>query len=79
LSDNANIDLKGKNAKAIRAQMTALAGTLADFNEGDIGPGQCDEPLVIVDNVAVSGAPLLLAPIGLLAPITGWLRRRIQR
>jgi hypothetical protein len=72
-------DIKGKDAKAIRAEFVGLAGILGDFNEGEIGPGHCDEPIVIVDGVTVSGAPFLLAPIGLLAPIAGWLRRRATR
>jgi hypothetical protein len=35
--------LKGKNGNALRAEFIALAGTLASYNEGDIGPGHCDE------------------------------------
>ena len=33
--------------KALRAQFINLASILADYNEGDIGPGHCDdiEPL----------------------------------
>lgn len=38
-----NPDLKGKGAKDIRADFVELAGILADFNEGEIGPGHCDE------------------------------------
>jgi hypothetical protein len=38
-----NKDLKGKDAKAIKAEAVALAGILADFNEGLTGPGHCDE------------------------------------
>jgi len=36
-------ELKGKNGKELRAEFIALAGTLASYNEGDIGPGHCDE------------------------------------
>jgi hypothetical protein len=32
--------LRGKNA--LRRQFIALAGVLASYNEGDIGPGHCD-------------------------------------
>jgi hypothetical protein len=71
-------DLKGKNAKSIRAQFVSIAGVLADFNEGDIGPGHCDEDASSLLTQPV-GAPVLLAPIGLLAPIAGWLRRRVAR
>lgn len=35
--------LKGKNGNALRAQFISLAGTLASYNEGLIGPGHCDE------------------------------------
>lgn len=38
-----NPDIKGKNASSIRAQFTSLAGTLGAFNEGDLGPGHCDD------------------------------------
>lgn len=34
---------KGKNGKELRAQFVELAGILASYNEGDIGPGHCDE------------------------------------
>ncbi len=34
---------KGKNGKELRSQFTSLAGTLASYNEGLIGPGHCDE------------------------------------
>ena len=34
---------KGKNGKELRADFIRLAGTLAAYNEGDIGPGHCDE------------------------------------
>ncbi|MCI0619902.1 Ig-like domain repeat protein [Candidatus Wolfebacteria bacterium] len=36
---------KGKNAKADRPLLTGLAGTLGSYNEGDIGPGHCDEQI----------------------------------
>ena len=35
--------LKGKNGNALRAQFISLAGTLASYNEGLLGPGHCDE------------------------------------
>ena len=38
-----NPDLKGKGAKDIRAEFVGLAGILGSFNEGDIGPGHCDD------------------------------------
>jgi hypothetical protein len=34
---------KGKTGKAMRAEFIELAGILADYNEGWIGPGHCDE------------------------------------
>ena len=34
---------KGKGGKELRAQFTSLAGLLASYNEGLIGPGHCDE------------------------------------
>ena len=34
---------KGKGGKELRSQFTTLAGLLASYNEGDIGPGHCDE------------------------------------
>ena len=37
---------KGKVGKDLRAQFIALAGLLASYNEGAIGPGHCDEPAV---------------------------------
>ena len=79
LANNSYVDLKGKNAKAIRAQMTALAGILGDFNEGTTGPGHCDEDFTSDLTLAASGAPVFLAPIGLLAPIAARLRRRLAR
>ena len=36
-------ELKGKNGKELRAEFISLAGTLAAYNEGKIGPGHCDE------------------------------------
>lgn len=51
--------LKGKAGKAERAEFIRLAGILGSFNEGDIGPGHCDE-----DSDSESGrasAPMLLA------------------
>lgn len=37
--------LKGKDAKEIRQQFTELAGILAAYNEGEIGPGHCSDTL----------------------------------
>ena len=73
-------DLKGKGAKEIRAEFVELAGILGEFNEGDSedGPRHCDEDSTS-ELTLVSGAPVLLAPIGLLAPVTAWMRRRIRR
>lgn len=51
--------LKGKNGNAVRAQFIALAGTLGSYNEGEIGPGHCDED-------GTSAAVIALLP-GLLA------------
>jgi hypothetical protein len=70
-----NTDIKGKDAKTIRAEFVELAGILGAFNEGDIGPGHCDEPPPPV----ISGAPVLLFPIGLMAPVAEWARRRIRK
>ena len=61
--------LKGKNGKELRAQFVALAGTLASYNEGDIGPGHCDED-------QTSGAGLVMLPLGLTALLARRLRRR---
>ena len=58
---------KGKVGKAQRALFIALAGTLASYNEGTIGPGHCDEP-------AVSLVPFL--PVGVLPLVTALGRRR---
>jgi hypothetical protein len=71
-----NPDLKGKNAKTIRADFVATAGILGAFNEGDIGPGHCDEDTT--SSLTLTGAPVLLLPIGLLAPIAAWVRRRLR-
>jgi hypothetical protein len=46
---------KGKVGKAQRAEFIALAGILASYNEGAIGPGHCDEPAV--PSLAFSLAP----------------------
>jgi hypothetical protein len=70
-----NPDLKGKDAKAIRADFVELAGILGDFNEGTTGPGHCDEPIVIVDGQPVGGS-VFLWPIGLVAPLAARMRRR---
>jgi hypothetical protein len=37
------IGLKGKGLKKVRARFIELAGVLASYNEGVIGPGHCDE------------------------------------
>ena len=36
-------ELKGKNGKDLRAEFIELAGILGSYNEGEIGPGHCDE------------------------------------
>lgn len=48
--------LKGKNGKEVRAEFVELAGILASYNEGWIGPGHCDEDLT---SAAVVLPPLL--------------------
>ena len=53
---DANTDLKGKAAKNIRAAFVEAAGILGAFNEGDIGPGHCDE-----DGSSATG--ILLPPL----------------
>jgi hypothetical protein len=60
--------LKGKNGKALRSQFIDLAGTLGAYNEGDIGPGHCDED-------GTSGTP---TPVGgvVLPPLLPVRRRR---
>lgn len=60
--------LKGKGGKELRAQFIELAGVLGSYNEGQIGPGHCDE-----DATSSSG---VLMPIGLLGPIAAWLQKR---
>lgn len=35
--------LKGKAGNEVRAQFISLAGILGSYNEGDLGPGHCDE------------------------------------
>lgn len=35
--------LKGKTGQVARSQLITWAGILADYNEGDLGPGHCDE------------------------------------
>jgi hypothetical protein len=69
-------DLKGKGAKDIRAEFTSLAGILGAFNEGDIGPGHCDEPPPPVE---LTGGLVLAFPILFVAPAVEWARRRIRR
>jgi uncharacterized repeat protein (TIGR01451 family) len=39
---------KGKAAKALRPIFTELAGILASYNEGDIGPGHCSEDVTSI-------------------------------
>ena len=60
--------LKGKNGKVLRAEFITLAGILGSYNEGDIGPGHCDED--------ASSAGLVMLPIGLTAFLARRLRRR---
>jgi len=70
-------DIKGKDAKTIRAMFVSIAGVLGDFNEGTTGPGHCDEPIVIVDGQPVGGL-VLTWPIGLLAPLASRMRRHAR-
>jgi hypothetical protein len=72
-----NPDLKGKDAKAIRAEFVELAGILGDFNEGTTGPGHCDEPIDFVDGQPVGGS-VFIWPIGLVAPLAARMRRRAR-
>jgi hypothetical protein len=37
------LSMKGKNGNTLRAQFINLAGTLASYNEGVVGPGHCSE------------------------------------
>lgn len=70
-------DLKGKGAKDIRDEFTYYAGILGDFNEGTIGPGHCDEPIVVTSTSSLPSSGLVFAlPLGLLAPVTEFIRRR---
>lgn len=78
-ANDGNKDLKGKNAKSLKAEAVELAGILGAFNEGTIGPGHCDEPIVVVSGQTISGAPFLLLPLGLLAPAVKGLRRRARQ
>jgi hypothetical protein len=59
--------LKGKNPT--RQLFISLAGTLASYNEGDIGPGHCDE-----DQTSLAG--IVMFPLGLTALLGRRLRRR---
>lgn len=78
---NKNPDIKGKDAKDIRGQFVSIAGVLGSFNEGTIGPGHCDEPLVVSQTAQTSplAGVVFLAPIGLIAPLAEWFRRRNKR
>jgi hypothetical protein len=69
-------DVKGKDAKAVKADMVATAGILGAFNEGDIGPGHCDEPPPPVE---LTGGLVLAFPILFVAPAVEWARRRIRK
>ncbi|HLE88624.1 MAG TPA: hypothetical protein VI733_01060, partial [Candidatus Limnocylindria bacterium] len=61
--------LKGKNGKTLRAQFVTLAGTLASYNEGGIGPGHCDED-------PPSSAGIVMLPLAITALLGRRLRRR---
>jgi hypothetical protein len=61
--------LKGKIGKELRAQFITLAGILGSYNEGDIGPGHCDED-------PTSRAGIVMFPLGLTALLGRRLRRR---
>ena len=77
-------DIKGKDAKSIRAQFVTLAGILGSFNEGTYpgGPLHCDEdgssslPLSSAGSVTQSSAGFVLLPFGLLPFGIAVLRRR---
>ena len=77
-------DIKGKDAKSIRAQFVTLAGILGSFNEGTYpgGPLHCDEDasssltLSSAASVTQSSAGFVLLPFGLLPFGIGVLRRR---
>jgi hypothetical protein len=69
-----NTDIKGKDAKTIRAEFVEIAGILGAFNEGDIGPGHCDED--VTSTLPLSSAGFLFPPIALLPFGLEALRRR---
>ncbi len=73
-----NPDLKGKDAKDIRAEFVELAGILGDFNSGETGPGHCDEDGSSVASLssAPSSAGFGLFPLGILPLGVEALRRR---
>ena len=60
-ANDINKDLKGKDAKALKAQAVALAGILGSFNEGTIGPGHCDEDGASTLTRASSAVPFVAA------------------
>jgi uncharacterized protein (DUF2141 family) len=71
-----NPDIKGKDAKPIRAQFVSLAGILGSFNAGTFpgGPLHCDEDGSSTLSLSSAGFPLL--PFGLLPLGIGAFRRR---
>jgi hypothetical protein len=73
-------DIKGKDAKTIRAMFVELAGILGAFNEGDIGPGHCDEDVTssftLSSSTGSSSAGFMFLPIALLPFGVEALRRR---
>lgn len=46
-------ELKGQAGKALRSEFITAAGVLGAFNEGDLGPGHCDE-----DGLSTASQPL---------------------
>jgi len=73
---NKSPDIKGKDAKTIRAMFVDLAGILGEFNEGDAegGPGHCDED--VTSSFTLSSAGFVFLPLGLLPLGIQALRRR---
>jgi hypothetical protein len=69
--------LKGKAGKDLRDQFIALAGTLGSYNEGDIGPGHCDE-----DGTTAASEPVLEAstlPIAITALVIALMAAGARR
>jgi hypothetical protein len=70
-------ELKGKAGKDLRDQFIGLAGTLGSYNEGDIGPGHCDE-----DGTTAASEPVLEAstlPIAITALVIALMAAGARR